>query len=267
VDTTITSSNLWPLFKHFVLKKNQRARADEALADWLLQVGDASINEPGTTRMQVPSDMFLKQVDSLITFRFGKKIAKEDSHDAAILCPTNNALDFVTEKVLAILLKNKTGDKKYYSATRFEVSREIQDPNDQERLHYSQEYLNCLQCASLPPHILHLIPGANVMLIRNVRVPGGLCNGTRMKVKKLYENLIICEIMTGGQKGETAGMFRINFVTDEFSLPGKVKRRQFPLKLSYALTVNKTDNKTQHLTEQAFSFKLRFGLMDKCMLH
>jgi len=180
----------------------------------------------------------------LITFCFGSKIEKEDAHEAAILCPTNNAANAVLEKVVKKLLHKRVDDKKYYSATSFELSKELRDSNDQERLHYPKEYLDSLQSASLPPHILHLVPGASVMLIRNLRVSGGLCNGTRLKVKKMYDNVIICEIMTGAQKGETAAIFRITFVTDEFSLPGKLRRRQFPLKLSYAITVNKSQGQT-----------------------
>lgn len=44
---------LWTLFKVFELKKNERARADDAYADWLLTVGDGSVNEPKTTEMRV----------------------------------------------------------------------------------------------------------------------------------------------------------------------------------------------------------------------
>ncbi|XP_052129258.1 uncharacterized protein LOC127750806 [Frankliniella occidentalis] len=50
--------------------------------------------------------------------------------------------------------------------------------------------------------------------------------------------------MTGSRKGETVGIFRITITTNELSLPGKLRRRQFPLKPCYAMTVNKSQGQT-----------------------
>ncbi|GKF20332.1 DNA helicase [Tanacetum coccineum] len=47
---------------------------------------------------------------------------------------------------------------------------------------YPIEHLNTLKFLGFPPHQLELKVGAPVMLLRNVNVVGGLCNGTRMIV-------------------------------------------------------------------------------------
>ncbi|KAE8740516.1 hypothetical protein FOCC_FOCC013961 [Frankliniella occidentalis] len=167
--------------------------------------------------------------------------ALEDQEYADWLLKSAN---FVNELVLERLMRGKEGDRVYYSTTTLDKSRELQDARDQHRLHYPADYLDKLESASLPPHKLHLIPEANVMLIRNLRVGGGLCNGTRLKVLKLHPNLIVCRIMTGSRKGETVGIFRITITTNELSLPGKLRRRQFPLKPCYAMTVNKSQGQT-----------------------
>lgn len=91
---------LWTLFKVFELKKNERARGDDAYADWLLTVGDGSVNEPKTTEMRVKSEMVVTKVEKLIEHCFGKDIEKADSHDAAILCPTNSSARFMNDLVL-----------------------------------------------------------------------------------------------------------------------------------------------------------------------
>ena len=44
--------------------------------------------------------------------------------------------------------------------------------------HYPVKYNNSLQAAGIPPHTLILKKGAVVMLLRNLSIRGGLCNGT-----------------------------------------------------------------------------------------
>ncbi|XP_052128926.1 uncharacterized protein LOC127750686 [Frankliniella occidentalis] len=252
VDAAVTSSNLWPLFEKYELTRNQRALEDQEYAEWLLKVGEGTANEEASTKIHLENNMVVNgkhklRMDTKFPKRehhcFGKDIDKEDAHDAAILCPTNDCANFVNKLVLDRLMRGKDGDRVYLSSTTLEKSRELQDARDEQRLHYPPDYLDHLESASLPPHRLHLVPGANVMLIRNLR-GGGLCNGTRLKVLKLYPNLVVCKVMTGSKKGETVAIFRVNFTSNEFSLPGKLRRRQFSLKPCYAMTVSKAQGQT-----------------------
>ncbi|GJQ94767.1 DNA helicase [Tanacetum coccineum] len=50
---------------------------------------------------------------------------------------------------------------------------------------YPPEYLNALNFPGLPPHELQLKIGTPIMLLRNINVVGGLCNGTRMIIRQL----------------------------------------------------------------------------------
>ncbi|GKB68753.1 DNA helicase [Tanacetum coccineum] len=50
---------------------------------------------------------------------------------------------------------------------------------------YSKEYLNSLSFAGLPPHRLELKVGTPIMLLCNINIIGGLCNGTRLIVTRL----------------------------------------------------------------------------------
>ncbi|KAE8740957.1 hypothetical protein FOCC_FOCC013531, partial [Frankliniella occidentalis] len=54
----------------------------------------------------------------------------------------------------------------------------------------------------------------------------------------------LLKVMTGSKKGETVAIFRVNFTSNEFSLPGKLRRRQFSLKPCYAMTVSKAQGQT-----------------------
>ncbi|GJU98398.1 DNA helicase [Tanacetum coccineum] len=67
---------------------------------------------------------------------------------------------------------------------------------------YPVEHLNSLKLPGFPPHRLKLKVGAPVMLLRNINLVGGLCNGTRMIVTQLMTKLIEVQIITGTRMGE-----------------------------------------------------------------
>jgi hypothetical protein len=55
----------------------------------------------------------------------------------------------------------------------------------------------------MPPHILNLKVGAIVMLLRNLNVKQGLCNGVRLSIISIESNrLLKCRIITGSHKNE-----------------------------------------------------------------
>nr|GEY00227.1 ATP-dependent DNA helicase PIF1-like [Tanacetum cinerariifolium] len=52
---------------------------------------------------------------------------------------------------------------------------------------YPMQYLNTITFPGFPPHELKLKVGSPIMLLRNVNLSRGLCNGTRMIVKSLMQ--------------------------------------------------------------------------------
>ena len=57
------------------------------------------------------------------------------------------------------------------------------------------EYLNSLNPQNLSPHELHLWVNSIVMLIINISTHEGLCNGTRLRILDLNNNLLKCKIL------------------------------------------------------------------------
>ena len=57
-----------------------------------------------------------------------------------------------------------------------------------------------------------------------------LCNGTRLIVKELHENLIVAEIITIKQ---TVLIARIKLAPSDVNLSFVLERRQFPVRLAY----------------------------------
>ena len=79
------------------------------------------------------------------------------------------------------------------------------------------------------------------MLLRNLNVHSGLCNGTRLIVKELHDNLIVAETITIKQ---TVLIPRIKLAPSDINLPFVLERRQFPVRLAYSMTINKAQGQT-----------------------
>ena len=106
------------------------------------------------------------------------------------------------------------------------------------------------QTEGLPPHKLELKEGMPVMLLRNMSTHG-LTNGTRMIVKRIMAQLLKCEIATGPKTGEIMYLPIITLQPSESFLPFTMKRRQFPVRPCFAMTINKAQGQT---LQQVFGY-------------
>ena len=62
--------------------------------------------------------------------------------------------------------------------------------NNEEAQIYPMEFLNSLTPLGMPPHCLNLKVGCIVMLLRNIALKKGLCNGTRLEITYLHRNSV-----------------------------------------------------------------------------
>ena len=96
----------------------------------------------------------------------------------------------------------------------------------------------------MPPHKLILKEGAVVMLLQNLNTSGGLCNGTRLIVRRLQRNFVDAEILSGFSAHTRVFIPRITLAPSDVNLPFVLQRRQFPLRLAYSMTINKSQGQT-----------------------
>lgn len=82
------------------------------------------------------------------------------------------------------------------------------------------------------------------MLLRNVNPRMGLLNGTMLQVLKTKKNYIIAKIITGKNRGYVAAIPRIDMMPSDTLLPFILKRRQFPVIVSYAMTIHKSQGQS-----------------------
>ena len=99
--------------------------------------------------------------------------------------------------------------------------------------------MNSINGNNFPTHELVLKKGVPIMLLHNLNQ--GLCNGTRLIVTALGNMIVQAEILTGTHAGNSVIIHRIIlFSKTSNKLLFVMERRQFPIKVCYAMTINKS---------------------------
>ncbi|XP_019179701.1 PREDICTED: ATP-dependent DNA helicase PIF1-like [Ipomoea nil] len=109
---------------------------------------------------------------------------------------------------------------------------------------HTTEFINGIRASGVPNHVLILKVGSPIMLLRNIDHTMGLCNGTRLVVSRLAEHVVEAKIMTGTHVGKKVLIARMSMTPSDPRFPFKFQRKQFPIMLSYAMTINKIQGQT-----------------------
>ena len=117
-------------------------------------------------------------------------------------------------------------------------------PDSEEYTRPPTELLQSIDTASLPPARLRLRIGAPVMLLRNLFPQEGLCNGTRMVVTRLGKASIQCRILGGDFHDQIRIIPRTKLSAADSGLPYTVSRVQLPVRLCFAMTINKSQGQS-----------------------
>jgi ATP-dependent DNA helicase PIF1 len=257
VNRTICSSKLWKHCHVLQLTKNMRLKSDstdksqqelQEFADWILKIGDGMINsdDNGEAEIEIPEELCILDVDKplleLVNFVYPNVVANIDKtnffEDQAILAPTLEVVQEVNDFVLSMI----PGEEKDYLScdTPCKSDEDYEVQSDW----FTSEFLNDIKCSGIPNHRLTLKVGVPVMLLRNIDQAGGLCNGTRLQVRHLGKNIIKASIITGKHAGEIVFLPRMDLVPSDSGLPFKFSRRQFPICLCFAMSINKSQGQS-----------------------
>jgi len=69
-------------------------------------------------------------------------------------------------------------------------------------------------------------------------------NGTRLQIVRLGDKLVQGRILTGTRVGKLVIIPRMPLTPSDRRLPFKMKRRQFPLSVAFAMTINKSQGQS-----------------------
>ncbi|XP_065662645.1 uncharacterized protein LOC136085282 [Hydra vulgaris] len=169
VESCIKCSLQWRWVQKFTLTENMRVHDGEReFSQWLLKLGSGTMPvkevDPFKGCIEIPNQCIIRENKSIV-----EKIADQNDYSKrVILTPTNVDSLSINEEVLECL----PGEVKIY------VSADQIDTDDlNERNNFPVEFLNSLTPSGMPPHCLKLKIGCVIILLRNLDLKAGLCNG------------------------------------------------------------------------------------------
>ena len=109
---------------------------------------------------------------------------------------------------------------------------------------YSPEFLASLKINGMPHGKLHLKKGAPVMLLRPLDPSNGLCNGTRLIIRTIRRRVLEAVIISGTHQGKVVLIPRITLYSRKEDIGFILSRRQFPVRLAFAMTINKSQGQS-----------------------
>ncbi|CAI0444141.1 unnamed protein product [Linum tenue] len=266
VDSSLTRSYLWNFCMVLHLSQNMRLLPNSineepffdgmSFAEWTLNVGNGSIpgrsfhvNQPAdwieipTQLLIEPSDDCLSTIAAVVYDAFAENYYSISYlAERSIVTPTNQNVLELNDHMLAMV----PGSVRSY----FSCDTVHSDSNDAAAIssEYPTEFLNSLSFNGYPDHQIDLKVFTPIILLRNLNPSIGLCNGTRMMVVYLGHYVIRAIIMGGTFDGKTVAIPRIVLSINDYRWPFVLKRRQFPVRLCYAMAINKSQRQTlQHV--------------------
>lgn len=215
---------------------------------WILEVGDGQNGE------HVDDEINLHIPDDFLITKEGNAIANIVQHiypnfnmagddvsyyqDKAILAPTNEIVDRINQ----YMLEKVPGE----AVTYYSLDTPHSDNVDCDRIHdvHSTEYLNTISSPGLPNHLLELKVGVPIMLLRNIDQNSGLCNGTRLILTRLGKFVLEGIVISSSNIGDKVYIARLSLTPSDVRIPFKFQRRQFPINISFAMTINKSQRQS-----------------------
>jgi len=248
---SIQYTSFWENIHHLYLTENLRKQTSNldstaherasSFAHWIIRVGDG---DPALTvvdnYISIPTGYMVQPqtLSALLSCVYSGLSTRANDWSEffaarAILAPHNETVDMVNSQ----MLERIPGESVNF------LSEDSAEDDDNEV--YPVEFLNSLTSASLPPHKLEIKIGTPVMVIRNIAPRDGVCNGTRLIVTAIGRRVIEGKILIGDFAGHRVFIPRIVFTTgQDEALPVSLRRKQFPLRLAFAMTINKAQGQS-----------------------
>jgi len=202
----------------------------------LPQEGYITDKSRGATTVELPGCTRIKDRNDAINFVFPHPFNPDMLAKRAILAGTNDEVDLWNKEVQKLNLFPLV------SLASHDVLAESDDPHNILRSMLTDDVLNNYNNNGVPPHILSLKVNDTCILLRNLNKKEGLTNNTRVRILHVTTKCI--RVQTLGENRTTFSIPRIRF---KFRLPFgrsfELLRTQFPLRLAYCISINRSQGK------------------------
>ena len=247
VSMIMKNSHLWKDMKILHLKINERVNrsgnsADaQAYAKYLMNIGEGTLPQYDTLGSSVVrvANLLLhpnQNIEDFVSWCYPNFHFNVENSNAAILAPKNGDVDNLND----IALNMFPGETISFTSADYIKTQDSMD----EISNFPIEYLNTLTPNGFPPHCLNLKINCPIILLRNLNVADGLCNGTRLTLLGATPRVLTCKIINGSNANRTVLIPRISLDTTDNAYPFVMTRRQFPVRLAFAMTINKAQGQT-----------------------
>ena len=220
------------------LEQNMRAVTDPGYSNFCshLTEGTHEVVDPQEPDLvEIPAELVVDTEDELIDFVFGDNV-RDATAGRAILTPLNETVNKVNEKILLERLDPHEPAIELRSADKMVV--------EDCGLYTTMATIFKTTPTGMPPHLLLMKQGCVCMLQRNMDSQAGLVNGTRLQVQMVSQQVLECVILNGSRVGDVIFLPRLTLAYDGRETCSPFTRHQFPVRLSYAMTINKAQGQT-----------------------
>jgi ATP-dependent DNA helicase PIF1 len=215
-------------------------------AQWILDIGDDGVAEDGEYIVEIPQDLLINShsnpigdiINEIYPNLLDNIFTPGFFQNRAILAPTLEVVEKINDYVLALF----PGESKEYLSCDSILKCDNDVGVDCRWI--TTEFLNDIKCSGLPNHKLNLKIGVVIMLMRNINVSSGLCNGTRLIVNYMGTNVIGAQIVTGTNIGDVVYISRYNLIPSDANVSISFQRRQFPVCVSFGMSINKSQGQS-----------------------
>ncbi|XP_061370705.1 uncharacterized protein LOC133313356 [Gastrolobium bilobum] len=257
VHATINSSYLWSHCHLLSLTKNMRLNSGSSsnnlleikeFSEWLLKIGDGDLGDDvdGESIITIPDELLIKGsedplsdiVDFVYPNLMDNILDPTFFKERALLTPKLSDVAMLNEHLMAVI----PGEERTLLSSDKVLKQDGNSSLEDDEI--SPDILNTFSCSGIPDHKLTLKVKVPVMLLRNIDQSRGLCNGTRLLITKLGNHVVEAIVLTGNNIGDTVLIPRMTISPSGHTFPVNFQRRQFPLVVSFAMTINKSQGQS-----------------------